>query len=275
MLGICFALFVFIMLVLAVAAIRKLFGARTIRFLGFELFRLMIVISLISVFIVVFVLPMPQYEIKGSGRFSTADDSSFSLNKILERKAKSSGIRFDAGSFRILDSYGMNLHHLFLCSYQVDGKETVRVFQFEKNIFGNMKPQGSLRQAPILTRSENENDYYRNYISDGIFGGYLVTAGYAGEDTVLKNYRLNHFYMEQLHPSGYFLWIELVDTPWKKFLIQFLLVFAIILIRDLVLRQNNKTAREHTAFYTRWSPGQKFFELIEEQPDHDCESKKI
>lgn len=277
MLKVYFVLFILFLILLIIASIRKLIGAKTIRFFGFELFRLLTVVLLISLLAAVFILPIPQYYIKGNGMLPSSDEAAaFSLNKILEREAKKAGIEFDEGSFQILDSYGMNLHHLFLCSYRVDGGEDVRVFQFEKNIFGNMKPREPLNKSYILQKSSNVDDYYHDYISDGIFGGYLVTAGYAAKNTVLKNYQLNHFYIEQLHPSGYFLWVELADTPWKKYLIQLSLLMAIVLIRNLVMGQKGRTAHMNTAFYSRWSPGQNVLQFIDDnQSDYEIGNKEM
>jgi hypothetical protein len=236
---------------------------KVIRVFGCELLGILLCILALTLLIGEILVPMPQYYIKHQGYMSmdTSDRNKFSLNKILEKEALKSGIQFDPGSFRILDSHGMHFNHLFLCSYQVDGKEEVRVVQFEKNIFGNMRPKCPFNEAYIIPRDGNNDTFYRVYVRDGIFGGYLVTAGFASEDTVLENYQLNNFRMEKIHPSpNYFMWVELVSEPWKFELIKVILLAIFIFISGKIVNQN----REPIKFYSKWRIGDKIFQCIKE-----------
>lgn len=230
-----------------------------IRVFGCELFRLLIIVIFLSMMIFAIILPMPQYYIKHQdymGAYDYEPGSRPSLNRILEEEAQKSGIRYDKGSFEILDSHGMSFNHLFLCSYRINGTQEVRIFHFEKNIFGNMKPKYPLSQSYIIPKSADEDDFYRAYVEDGIFGGYLLTAGYASETTVLKNYKLNHFRVDQVHPSNYFMWIELVHEPWKTELVKFILTFLFILVLGTFLNRYRKPVK----FYSGWRKGDKIFQ---------------
>lgn len=234
---------------------------QAVRVFGFELLRSLLLCFFIIIVTVEIILPIPQYDIKHQPFFASSEpDSKFSLNRILENEAEESGIRFDPGSFKILDSQGMNFHHLFLCEYQINGKEEVRVFEFQKNFFGNMKPAYPLSEAYIIPKFGNSDDFYHDYIEDGIFGGYLVTAGYASENTALERHELNRFHMDQLHPSGYFMWIELVDEPWKSELWKFAFFLIAILLGNRFRRKNRLPQK----FYTQWRAGDKIFQVIKD-----------
>lgn len=90
---------------------------KVIRAFGCELFTILLCALVFTLIIGEVILPMPQYYIKHQGYMSTDDSHKrkFSLNKILEEEALKSGIEFDAGSFKIIDSQGMHFNHLFLC----------------------------------------------------------------------------------------------------------------------------------------------------------------
>ena len=237
---------------------------KVIRVFGCELYTILTFALVFTLIIGEIILPMPQYYIKHRGYMSTdtSDRNKFSLNKILEEEALKSGIEFDTGSFKIIDSHGMHFNHLFLCSYQRKGKEEVRVFRCEKNIFGNMKPKYPFNEAYIIPRDGNDDTFYRAYVRDGIFGGYLVTAGFSSENTVLENYQLNNFRMEKIHPSpNYFMWVELVQEPWKFELIKVISLAIFIFISGKIVNRNNA---EPIKFYSKWRIGDKIFQCIKE-----------
>ena len=77
-----------------------------------------------------------------------------SVNEVLEEETFKAEIRFDKGSFKVIESCGMHFNHLFLCSYEIDGKEEVRFYHFEKNIFGNMKLKYPSSEADLITTKE-------------------------------------------------------------------------------------------------------------------------
>lgn len=154
-------------------------GIKVVRVFGFELFVSLLMSLCLLVIIMQFILPIPQYYIKQQGKIDrNAYIAEYSLNKILEDEAHKAGIQLDKGTFKIIESYGLNFNHLFLCTYQVNGEEEARLFHFEKNIFGNMKPKYTLSESTnLIKKSKDNNDYYSDYFEDGIFGGYLLTAG--------------------------------------------------------------------------------------------------
>lgn len=254
-----------ILLMVAVVIIYKALKIKVIRVFGFELICILIVIFFVTLIMGEIVLPMPQYYIKhNSNAYSYGDNGKYSLNRILEEETLKSGIKFDQGSFKIIDSHGMNFVHLFLCSYQSNGKEVVRIFEFEKNIFGNMKPKYPLSKSyNIISKSANSDDYYQDYVRDGLFGGYLLTAGYAPGNTEAESYGLHTFTIDIHHPSNYFLWMELVDQPWKTFLAK----FATISILSSIYYNRYKQKREPVKFYSRWRAGDKIVQCFWEEND--------
>ena len=240
----------------------KILGLRTMRVFGIELFGFLLIVLILTLITIEIVLVMPQYYIKHQAFSDNFEPrSKFSLNRILEHEVKKAGIDFDDGSFEILDSHGMSFNHLFLCSYRINGKEEVRILPFEKNIFGDMKPKYPLSETyNMIPQSNNRDDYYYDYVEDGILGGYLVTAGYASENTVVENYQLNHFYIDQIHPSNYFLWVELVKEPWKSELAK----FALILLGGYLVSYLNSKNRVPIKFYSRWRKGDKIFQVVKD-----------
>lgn len=258
-------LWIYILFLMFLAfSILRIIGLRTIRIFGLELFRFLLIVFLLTLITAEIILPIPQYYIKHQAFSDNFEPSSkFSLNRILEHEVKDAYIQHDEGSFKILDSHGMSFNHLFLCSYRTGGKEKVRIFHFEKNIFGDMKPKYPLSESYVIPESDNRDGYYNDYVEDGILGGYLVTAGYAAQNTVVENYQLNHFRMDQIHPSNYFLWVELVKEPWKSGLTRFaMMLFAVFLVSYL-----NYKNRVPAKFYCRWRKGDKIFQTINYKRD--------
>ena len=124
-----------LLLVLFIGIFYKVRDIKVIRVFGLELMSLMLCSLFVIMIIGEIFLPIPQYYIKHEG------NKEINLNEVLMEETISAGIEFTEGTFKILDSYAMHFNHLFLCSYEIDGKEEVRFFFFLKNIFGNMKPK--------------------------------------------------------------------------------------------------------------------------------------
>lgn len=250
-----------LLLILVLLIIYKLKDIKIIRIFGFELIGLLFLMLFLIVIVGEIFLPMPQYYIK-HGRNKVIEDlgtvEKITLNEILKEEILKSGIEFDDKSLKILDSHGMHFNHLFLCSYKIDGEEEVRIFHFKKNIFGNMKPKYPLNQAYIISKENNGDDFYHSYVKDGIFAGYLVTAGFESSSLKLINYKLNEYVMEKIEPNGYFMWIEMVKEPWKSILVKLILYAALIFIVNGF--QNEK--REPVRFYSRWRRGDRIFYCI-------------
>lgn len=246
---------IILLFILVLSIIYKINDIKSIKIFGFELSFILLSTLLLTFLLGEFILPIPQYYIKHQPSDTSMTKEENSLNNILEEEALKSGIDFDSGSFEINDSYGTHFNHLFLCSYEINGLEEVRLFHFEKNIFGNMKPKHSLNDAFIITKEDN--DFYQTYMEDSILGGYLVTAGFASESTILKNYQLNQFRMGQLHPTSYFLWVELVREPWKSELVKFMLLFLLLLFIN-----RNRDYRKPIKFYCKWRKGDRIFQCI-------------
>lgn len=251
---------------LALVAVLLLTGAflmyyriRTIRLLGCSVIGLWVCVFFLAVLLAEFILPAPQYYIN-------ARDARYggSLNEILEREVRNSGITYEEGSFRILESDSMHLNHLFLCSYRVAGGDELRIFRFEKNIFGNMKPAEFFTEA--IPQDGNPNNFYRDIIEDGIFGTYLVTAGYAPEGTVLESRVANGFHIDALHLQGYFLIGELAYETWKKYALQFAAYFLIPLIFRIFKKRHGSER-----FYSGWKKGEKFIQIQYEEKEDNSE----
>ncbi|HWR23135.1 MAG TPA: hypothetical protein VN366_06590 [Feifaniaceae bacterium] len=232
----------------------KKYRVRTMRLLGCSVIGLWVCVFSLAVLLGEFVLPAPQYYI-------SARDARYggSLNEILEREARNSGIAYEEGSFRILESGSMHLNHLFLCSYRVAGRDELRIFRLEKNIFGNMKPAEPF--AETVPQDGNPDHFYRDIVEDGFFGTYLVTAGYAPEGTVWNGRVADAFYFDAIHLQGHFLVMELANEKWKLDVLQFAILFLIALIPRVF---NKKYEPER--FYTGWKKGEKLFQM-------QCEDK--
>ncbi|MDR7870748.1 MAG: hypothetical protein RIN55_07825 [Tissierellaceae bacterium] len=223
---------------------------KAVRVFGFELTQLLVCIFFTIVIIGEFIVPIPQYHIKnklGEER---------NLNEVLEEETLRAGIEFDEGSFKVLDSRGMNFNHLFLCSYEIDGEQEVRYYHFEKNIFGHMKLKDPLGDIDIITNRNNSDDHYRAYVRDGIFGEYMITVGY-GDESEPINYGLNDYIISKTPPKGYFVWVELAQQPWKSNLIEFIILFLIINI----ISKFQKNKREPVKFYNKWRKWDKWYTI--------------
>ncbi|MGN9163794.1 hypothetical protein ACTNDY_00720 [Tissierellaceae bacterium HCP3S3_D8] len=253
-----------LLLILIFSIIYRLRDIKAIRVFGLELIGLLFSMFFLMAIVGEIFLPMPQYYIKhGRNKVIEGRDTveEITLNEILEEEILKSGIEFDDKSLKILDSHGMHFNHLFLCSYKIEGEEEVRIFHFKKNIFGNMKPKYPLNQAYIISKENNGYDFYHSYVKDGIFAGYLVTAGFGSSSSKLINYKLNKYVMEKIEPDGYFMWIEMVKEPWKSMLVKWILYAALIFIVNRF--QNEK--REPVRFYSRWRRGDRIFYCIKNE----------
>lgn len=222
-----------------------------IRFFGFELTRVLICLVVLALVIGEIILPMPSYYIKHQSGNST--DGRPTFNQILEGEVQKAGIRYDEGSFKIMDSRGMNFNHLFLGSYQIDGQEEARVFHFEKNIFGNMRPKYSFDEAPIISKDNS----YRTTVQDGVFGIYMVTVGFASEEKVLRKYILNNFRVDETHQNNYFMWVDLIRQPWKSLVLAIMVSVFFSMIGDFIRRD-----RKPIKFYCRWQKGSRIFQCV-------------
>ncbi len=232
---------------------------RTIRLLGCSIIGLWGCVFFLTVLLAEFILPAPQYYINSR-------DAKYggSLNEILEREVRNSGISYEEGSFRILDSGSMHLNHLFLCSYRVADRDELCVFRFEKNIFGNMKPAESF--AETIPQDGNPDHFYRDIIEDGFFGTYFVTAGYAPENTVWKGSASSGFHIDAIHLQGYFLLVELAYETWKEYTLRFAIYFLIPLISRIFNKRH-----ESGRFYTGWKKGEKVLQIQYEDKEDNAE----
>lgn len=220
---------------------------KVIRVFGIELMSLM----LWSLFVIMIIgevfLPIPQYYIKHDG------NREINLNEVLMEETLRAGIEFTEGSFKILDSYGMHFNHLFLCSYEIDGKEEVRFIHLEKNIFGNMKPKYALKgKFNVITGRDNRDAYYGSYVSDGIFAEYLVTVGYGDDSSNPINFELDNYTISKNPQKSYFMWVDMAGEPWKLYLVRFGLSMGFIFI---VERFKNKK-KEPIKIYSKWRKGE-------------------
>lgn len=219
---------------------------KVIRVFGFELLSLLFGSLLVILIIGEIIIPIPKYYIK-PGEYKET-----SLNEVLKEETLRAGIEFTDGSFKILDSYGMHFNHLFLCSYEIDGKEEIRFIQLEKNIFGNMKLKYPLEEKfNIITGRNSQDNYYGSVVSDGIFAEYLVTVGYGDDSAGPINFKVNNYTISKNPQKDYFLWVEMSREPWKSALVRLALYTGIILI--VARFKNNK--KEPIKLYSKWIKG--------------------
>lgn len=221
---------------------------KAIRVFGFELIQLLFFLLITILIIGELIVPIPQYYAKN--KFG----EELNLNQVLEEDTLRAGIEFDEGSFRVLDSRGMHFNHLFLCSYEIDGVEEVRYYHYKKNIFGHMKLKDPLDNINIITNIKNSDDYYREYVSDSSFGGYLVTVGY-GDESEPINYGLNKYVISKTPQKSYFMWVELARQPWKTDLVKLMFYFFI----TYTISKFNKNKRERVKFYSKWRKRDKWY----------------
>ncbi|OEF96173.1 hypothetical protein [Desulfuribacillus alkaliarsenatis] len=222
-----------------------------IRIFGFELIIIFICIAMLVIFIGGVILPMPSYYIKDQS--SISEEGKLSFNEILEKEIQKSGIEFDSGSFKIMDSYGMNFNHLFVGSYRVNEKEEARVFHFEKNVFGDMRPKYPFDEAPLIPIDNS----YRTTIRDGIFGIYMVSVGFNSEESVLIRYLSNGLRVNETHQNKYFISVDLVSQPWKYGIITLLIIVGSNIIQDF-------RGRKPIQVYSKWQKGDDIFQVVKD-----------
>ena len=226
-----------VLLIIVVLLYYRYKDIELVRVFGFDLIKLLFLSLLLILLLGEEVLPMPGYYIKARKETS--------LNQILEEETLKAGIEFEGESFKILDSYGMHFNHLFLASYELEGEEEVRFYHFKKNILGNMKPESFIEDYHIIKKSSEEDNYFNSYVPDGLFGGYLVTAGYGDEDSEPRSYGLGKYRITKTPEEGYFLWVEMaVDNLLK------ILILSLIFILVLIYERKNKRTR---SFYKKWN----------------------
>lgn len=236
-----------LLLVLFIGIFYKVRDIKVIRVFGLELMSLMLCSLFVIMIIGEIFLPIPQYYIKHDG------NKEINLNEVLMEETISAGIEFTEGTFKILDSYAMHFNHLFLCSYEIDGKEEVRFYHLEKNIFGNMKPKYPLGKGfSIITGRDNRDAYYGSYVSDGIFAEYLVTVGYGDNSSNPINFKLNKYTISKNPQKSYFMWVDMAREPWKSDLVKFGLNIGLIFIVSGFLNKN----KEPVKIYSKWRKGE-------------------
>ena len=237
-----------LLLIIVLGILHRVKDIKVIRVCGLEIIRLLLLSLVVLVIIGEAILPMPEYYIKRKGK-------ELNLNEVLEEETLKAEIRFDKGSFKVIESYGMHFNHLFLCSYEIDGKEEVRFYHFEKNIFGNMKLKNPLSEANLITAKSNRVDYYNSYVADGIFAGYLVTVGLGNESSEPINYVLNKYGIAETPQEGYFMWVDMASQPWKPDWVKLVLYAGI----NYILLKYLKKEKEPLKFYSKWEKGDKIF----------------
>ena len=234
----------------------KIKDIKAIRVFGYELIRLLFYSLVLMFLITEILLPMGQYNIK---------PSSGVLNQIIGEKMINSGIEFDSGSFKIIDSHGMNFNHLFLCIYEIEGEEEARIIHFKKNIFGNMKPKDDFNDYYVISKSTDRDNFHYSYIEDGIFGGYSIVAGFGDSSSEPVKTVLNKNEVVKTQPNGYFMWVELANQPWKSSSIKAILIFIAILIES---KYGNRPL-ETVKFRSKWRKGDRIFRYIKKDDLYD------
>lgn len=165
-----------------------------------KIFRISLPILIAVIFALIilaeqFILPLNSYYIK-------AKDEIY-IERIIMNEMSKSGINYDTGSFKIINSFIGKYHQLYLCKYENDGVEEVRLFDFRQNIFGHLKPAHDFSKSKII-----DKDYHSfRFVNDG-FASYYVTYGHAEGESIYEDLGVGKFKIGNLNPEGYFILVE-------------------------------------------------------------------
>lgn len=167
---------------------------KCIRFLGFDIRRLSVLISITIFIFLVHLLPMREYDIKNSRNSQNNTNSIVGEQIILE------GIDLDENSLRLRDSLNTFNNYLLLVTYEREGIESGGLVHFKKNIIGNMKLER------IYNLDEKKDRLEAKYMAfdNEYFANYEILAGYSDEDFEVKMHFNNHPTTRYV-TSGYYL----------------------------------------------------------------------
>lgn len=191
-------------------------GIKAIKIVKIDLIYITALVFFLLYFIIFHLVPINSYYIKEEN-YSSAEFSSPSLmtDRIIEDEMDINDISYDEGSLRIMGAFEGKTKLIFMTQYTNQGKKEVKIFEFDRNIFGNLKPSIDFKDLKTIEESE-EDSIYGSVINDGL-AQFLVNFGF-------QNYNPD---IVGLSPEGYFFYSERIDR-WK--LTDFLLIGLMFLI---------------------------------------------
>lgn len=175
---------------------------------------------LLVVVIVDYVIPLPTYYIK--------DKNEKYIENVIETEMTNSNIIYDKDTVKVVDQFIGKFNQLYFCSYEVDGKEEARMFDFKANIFGDLKPKYDFSKSKVILKDEIDDGMNFRRFGDDI-SAFHTAYGYANNPEVLANKTFGNFVVKSINLESYYLYTERIDA-WSPLALKLLIYGSIALI---------------------------------------------
>lgn len=210
----------FIVLIFTVGFIFKNKKIKDIKFHKISIITIMGAIYISTIIIVEFIVPLPSYYIK-------PNDYRY-IENIIEDEMTNSNIIHDKDTVKIRNQFIGKYNQLYLCTYEINGQEEARMFDFKVNIFGNMKPKHDFSESEVVLKDELDDGRNYRIIADGI-PAFYIRYGYANNPEEFKDGRVGKFVVEKINPDEYYL-LAKRDDDWSAFQLRYGFIFIALFI---------------------------------------------
>lgn len=211
---------VFIVSIFIVGFILKGKKIKDVKIFKISIITIMGIVYISAIIIVEFIIPLPTYYIKPK-------DYRY-IENIIEDEMTKSNIIHDKDSVKIRDQFIGKYNQLYLTSYEVDGQEEARMFDFKVNIFGNLKPKHDFSESAIILKDELDDGRNYRIIADGI-PAFYIEYGYANNPEEFKNRGVGEFVVGSINPDEYYL-LAKRDDDWSPIQLRFGILFIALFV---------------------------------------------
>ena len=200
------------------------------------------ILYLSIVIIIVYIVPIPSYYIKHKeNRY---------IEEVIETEMTRSNILYDKDSLKVVNRFIGKYNQLYISTYEFDGEEQARMFDFKVNIFGDLKPSHDFSDSKVILKDELNDEHNYRIIRDGI-PAFYITYGYSNnEEEEINNYVVGKFVVNNINPEGYYIVVTRNDD-WSPFGIE-IIIFAILLIA-VTIRDKKKLTYSETKLVSKWN----------------------
>lgn len=226
--------FIFIIAIFIIGLILKSKKIKDIKFHKISIFYILIILYILVTLIdLAIIIPFPNYYIKSK-------DHRY-IETIIEDEMTKSNIEYDQGSLIVVNRFIGKYNQLYLSTYEVDGEERARMFDFDVSIFGNLKPSYDFIESNVILKDELDDGINYRIVRDGI-PSFYISYGYSNNPEEI-NYSVGKFVVQEIKPEGYYI-IVTRDDAWSPF--GFELIFFGILLTVMHIKEKKKLTYTET-----------------------------
>lgn len=231
-------LYLFIISLVVIGLIFKKNNIKDIKFYKISIITIMVIVYISVLIIVEFVVPIPTYYIKAKDSYGYIED-------VIQEEMIKSNIDHDKASLKVVNQFIGKYNQLYLSSYEVNGEEEARMFDFKVNIFGNLKPSHEFSESKVILKEELDDGSNYRIITDGM-SAFYIRYGYANNPEQFKNRGVGEFVVRSINPEGYYMLARRNDD-WSPFGWE-LIIWAIGLL-IIRLKEKKKLSYSETKFF--------------------------